>query len=450
MPLTLVFSALHYPPIGWWCWGALALWVGERFWRLIRFLRINGVIGRNHSDRRMRYIALVNERVSGGKLVALGPQRKQHRYIPVGHQRGDSDASQGSERRLVSPTEADTIDVTDAHGFGFQSPPISPERLSIGQETVSFATGSSVKLITHAVSPSTVASRSEFPPYAFVPGSTTPTSTQFPSQPKPLGHSVKGNYIPPPGYAHGTLLPGRTIRLRLIPSRHFTWAPGQHVLLSIPSVSKFSSHPFTIASICDREALSDENREVVILVRARAGFTKDLWSYIEQLEDAAEIGDRPPYQFSPPREGVLLRAYLDGPFGSSIRARWTSYSTVLIIAGGSGVSFAIAVLEYACMCIIGRNGKMLGGTAGSWGHDAISQISRIRFVWVVREFCEYSLANAFLSAYCRSPHTMGCNGNSKVHGHGSNVCLAGGHIRHKCRVKECICLFRGSPTSKWR
>lgn len=404
VPLTLAFSALHFPPIGWWCWAALALWAAERIWRLVRFLRINGVIGSTRTDRSMRYIAFVHEKASARQTLTPGLQKEQHSYISSGHHRVDSVASQGSDRQLVLSTEADTMDVTDGRGFESQDIPIKPRHVSTGEESFrSFATGSSVDLMPHAVPPGTASgiasSRPEFPPYGFGSGSATRTRAGFSSHMIASGYNAKACYMPPPGYAHCTLLPGRTIRLRLIPSRHFTWAPGQHVLLTIPSISKFSSHPFTIASICDHEALSDEGREVIILVRSRAGFTKELWSYIEQLQDSGRFGDRPPYEFSPPREGVLLRACLDGPFGSSIRARWTSYSTVLVIAGGSGVSFAVAVLEYACMCMIGRNGKMLGGMAGSWGHDAVSQISRVRFVWVVREFCKCSFRHVYLTLY---------------------------------------------------
>ena len=31
------------------------------------------------------------------------------------------------------------------------------------------------------------------------------------------------------------------------------WAPGQHFLLSIPSINKFTSHLFTVGSICDQK-----------------------------------------------------------------------------------------------------------------------------------------------------------------------------------------------------
>ena len=386
VPLTLIFSALHFPTIGWWCWATLAIWVAERLWRLVRFLRLNGIIGGSLSHRNERYVSLVDKMGFGGKRIDLGTH---HNYVPT-HLRGDSETSQGSDHRLIFPSDIDAVDVTDDRGFIYKGRP-----LSLGVESFkSFGTGTS-ELTDHPVPLNSIRSGSEFPPYGFGSRPSTPTRPQFLPQSRAVGHTTKGTYIPPPGYAHCTLLPGRTIRVRLIPPRHFTWAPGQHVLLTVPSISRFNSHPFTIASICDNEASMDDGREVIILVRARKGFTRDLWSRIEQLQDSGQVGDTPPYHFAPPRRGVLLRAYLDGPFGSSIRARWTSYSTVLVIAGGSGVSFAVAILEYACMCMAGRSGHMLGGIARGWGRDAVSQISRVRFVWIVREFGESFITGVF-------------------------------------------------------
>lgn len=50
-----------------------------------------------------------------------------------------------------------------------------------------------------------------------------------------------GNVSIPPGYGWAHLLPGRTIRLKVVTPRPFQWSPGQHVLLRVPSVSKFTS-----------------------------------------------------------------------------------------------------------------------------------------------------------------------------------------------------------------
>ncbi|KAH9828541.1 uncharacterized protein C8Q71DRAFT_863926 [Rhodofomes roseus] len=53
---------------------------------------------------------------------------------------------------------------------------------------------------------------------------------------------------------------------------------------------------------------------------------------------------------------VLLRTFVDGPCGSAAMARWGEYSTVLLIAGGFGASFALYVLQFMTLCISGWDG----------------------------------------------------------------------------------------------
>jgi hypothetical protein len=60
---------------------------------------------------------------------------------------------------------------------------------------------------------------------------------------------------------------------------------------------------------------------------------------------------------------------------------------VLIVVGGTGVSFGVAILEYISLCLAGRDGKSLGGRPGGWG-DKGFKTTRVRFIWLVREFCE--------------------------------------------------------------
>lgn len=196
-------------------------------------------------------------------------------------------------------------------------------------------------------------------------------------------------YLPPTGYAHAELLSGRTVRLRYISPGPFSWAPGQHFLINIPSVSKFTSHPFTAATVCD-ERSGDSGRELVFLVRAKKGWTKELWDSIVKLmarHESHPPGEQPTKGTEAPPRGVLMRMYIDGPFGSSVRARWGSHSTVLIVAGGSGVSFGLSILEFISKCLSGRDGKHLGGCPGGWGKKSFSTV-RVRFVWLVREFCK--------------------------------------------------------------
>ncbi len=86
-----------------------------------------------------------------------------------------------------------------------------------------------------------------------------------------------------------------------------------------------------------------------------------------------------------PPTGVLLRMFVDGPFGSSVRARWGEHSTVVIFVAGSGVSFGLSILEYVCLCLAGRDGKHLGGRSGGWSLKGF-KTRRVKFVWMIREY----------------------------------------------------------------
>ena len=96
------------------------------------------------------------------------------------------------------------------------------------------------------------------------------------------------------------------------------WSPGQHIILYMPKVSPFQSHPFTIAS-CPGSS------DIQLLVQSRSGFTRRLYSVAR-------------------RDNTHLHAaFIDGPYGS--HPKWEAFDTVVLIGGGSGVSFILPVLE---------------------------------------------------------------------------------------------------------
>jgi hypothetical protein len=198
---------------------------------------------------------------------------------------------------------------------------------------------------------------------------------------------ISSTFSIPVGYAHAEILAGRTIRLRIVTPGRLTWAPGQHFLICIPFLSKFSSHPFTVASVCDKQKLGGDGRTIMFLIRAKNGWTKDLWTTV--VGYLAHGQRHPPGEVPEgtilPTTGILLKAWVDGPFGSPVRTNWSVYSTAVIVSGGSGASFATSVLEYLCLCMAGRDGRSLGGTMGR--RDSFS-MRRIRFIWILRDFGE--------------------------------------------------------------
>lgn len=307
-------SALHYPPLWWWCWSSLLLWVGERVWRVSNWVYINGFLGSRVS---VSSIAPRNE-----KLSTHGQSLEMHSVFPD----------------------------------------VEPTSLAVDHES-------------------------------YTPG--------LSRHPRPSSYSASSTI--PAGYAHAEILAGRTIRLRLIPPGRLTWAPGQHFLLCIPSVSKFVSHPFTCASVCDEQKPGVDGRMIMFLIRAKNGWTQDLWTTVVGLLIG---GRRHPAQEAPvgttlPTTGVLLKAWVDGPLGSPARTNWNLYSTAMVVCGGSGVSFGISVLEYLCLCMAGRDGRHLGGNVG---RSKVFPVQRIRFIWILRDFGElmYAIGKRFFQ---RPPHS---------------------------------------------
>jgi hypothetical protein len=139
--------------------------------------------------------------------------------------------------------------------------------------------------------------------------------------------------------------------------------------LCVPGVSRFTTHPFTIACACDEAStgVGARGREIVLIIRARTGFTRMLW---EEIVHGS--GHHAQTSTGKERRGILLRATIDGPFGSSVREDWDRYSSALLVAGGSGVAFALSVLEALCLRIV-NGGKEV-------------KTKRIRFVWMIREY----------------------------------------------------------------
>ncbi|KAI0748209.1 ferric reductase like transmembrane component-domain-containing protein [Daedaleopsis nitida] len=305
VPLTIIMAALHHPPVWWWCWAALAIWFGERMWRLTWWLYTNGYLG-------------------GQSASAPRP----------------------------------SVDLPRTQS-------------SIDKSAISY--GQSPKGFPPSPLPNSEADVVHYPPSNQLVG---------------MGLSLPTSYTPPPGFAHAELLPGRTVRLSIVPPGFLTWAPGQHFLISVPSITRFTTHPFTVASVCDEQNQYDDGRVLVFLIRAKNGWTKDLWDAVALMISRGQqyVADEKLPRYSQlPNRGVLLRACVDGPYGSSVRASWGDYSSVLIVSGGSGVSYALSVLQYVCLCMAGRDGRFLGGRRGGYGQKGY-KTTRVRFVWLVREF----------------------------------------------------------------
>ncbi|KAJ1309512.1 hypothetical protein OPQ81_006286 [Rhizoctonia solani] len=344
VPLTIIFSALHFPQIWHWCWVALALWGGERLFRWGRSAWVNG---------------------------AVGPWGS---FGPVGNVPESSNLAEKS-------AETWEMNVRQSQTGNTSQSTLQPQEEK--QASVRIVNQEQPNELLNYFSPTHTQPSKESPenggkkerpwsmtstPESYGPVHTvvSPTRPLFTREGPSSSAQRQPMVLPPPGFAHCVILPGRTVRLTVVTARPMKWAPGQHVLLCVPSVSKWTTHPFTIAGACDESStgVGARGREITLIIRARAGFTKLLWEDIMR-------GSGHHHTQAKGRRGIMLRASVDGPFGSSIREDWTRYSAALLVAGGSGVAFALSVLEALCL-------KMVGGEE--------IKTKRIRFVWMIREY----------------------------------------------------------------
>ncbi|EJF56585.1 hypothetical protein DICSQDRAFT_71178 [Dichomitus squalens LYAD-421 SS1] len=155
------------------------------------------------------------------------------------------------------------------------------------------------------------------------------------------------------GYGSATveLVSSDTIRMTL--RRKMNWRPGQHAYVILPTVSGMPSeaHPFTIASIPQSLHGNDGNveKDVVFLIRGRTGFTGRLREFAS-------------------RNGVCrVPAFVDGPYGCP--PDLTKFSTCILIAGGSGVSYTLPLL----LDLVRR------------ARHGNTHVRRVIFIWAVRE-----------------------------------------------------------------
>jgi len=149
--------------------------------------------------------------------------------------------------------------------------------------------------------------------------------------------------------AYLTALPGRATRITIPNPPLRSWSPGQHVFLSIPSISPLQSHPFTIAS-----SPSSSSKELSFVVRAHEGFSRRLYDRATSVLP----------QTSRPAKENSFTAIVDGPYGRP--PNFLQYDTLVLIAGSTGVTFTIPILLH-----------VLQST------QAIC-VRQIQFVWIVK------------------------------------------------------------------
>ncbi|KAI1412880.1 ferric reductase NAD binding domain-containing protein [Hypoxylon sp. FL1857] len=131
-------------------------------------------------------------------------------------------------------------------------------------------------------------------------------------------------------------LPGNAVRVTVNMARPWTFRPGQHAYLYMPTISFWQSHPFSLAWSEEAEDLSADklamNRQDVLamrktsmsfIIRGRTGMTHTLYQ---------RAAARPDGRFT-------TTCLVEGPYGGEHMMH--SYGTVMLFAGGVGVTHAV-------------------------------------------------------------------------------------------------------------
>lgn len=125
-------------------------------------------------------------------------------------------------------------------------------------------------------------------------------------------------------------LPGNACRVTVELARPWSFKPGCHAYLYMPSIGFMTSHPFSIAWTED-ECQPDNEKGIVttqkssisFVIRARTGFTAKLFAKAE----------------AQPEGKLWVKCYAEGPYGGL--HMMDSYGTVMMFAGGVGITHQV-------------------------------------------------------------------------------------------------------------
>ena len=127
-------------------------------------------------------------------------------------------------------------------------------------------------------------------------------------------------------------LPSSTSTVITIPSIRSGWRAGQHVRIRIPALGMrlgYEGHPFTISSAPDTEGL-------VLMAKNNGDWTSALHRLALGGKGASESG----LSGSSP---IDVTAIVEGPHGGLGNTLLPAFSSVMLVAGGSGITHSLAL-----------------------------------------------------------------------------------------------------------
>lgn len=179
-----------------------------------------------------------------------------------------------------------------------------------------------------------------------------------------------------------------TIPQIYIPDCDAGWLPTQHVLLRVLSGSGiFESHPFTITN-APSTPFSASPRGIILYAKVAGDWTKklhDLARDIKSLEVGDDLEEKESFlaannkaRLSGGGEGMegmdhpgkRVQVMIDGPYGG-LKMDLGQYESVLLVGGGSGITFILGSIEEALR--VREKGK---GPA------------KVDVAWIVKDLCK--------------------------------------------------------------
>lgn len=156
-----------------------------------------------------------------------------------------------------------------------------------------------------------------------------------------------------------TKLEGNVTRVQIHKPAHLkSWSPGSHILVSFPKLGFGQSHPATIVS-----TPSSHNGDVVLLLKSRKGFTKQLMSHANDSTTGLLSTEHP-------GEQKKYRALIDGPYGGS-QPDFAAFDSVCLIAGSTGITFTLSLLTSLAEHAAQTQGRI--------------PLRRIHMVWCIKQ-----------------------------------------------------------------
>lgn len=125
------------------------------------------------------------------------------------------------------------------------------------------------------------------------------------------------------------LLPSGLVRV-CVPT-FIKWTPGQHVFVRFltSDLHLLTAHPFTISSVNRDRSETRKVSELVFYIKPRRGVTARLASLAAK------------------QSSVTKKILIEGPYGGVSTHHMSHFDTILVIAGGSGGGFSLAMVDEA-------------------------------------------------------------------------------------------------------